>query len=163
MSLIEQLTVYIMKIELMHSVGDCEGLLPECSVSYLELRQLKLKHTWHLTPCLLQIINGWLHTGQYKFRWITIVVEVASGKGHALMALINIRNSTHVVTLVWSLVYAYFATLTVAALAVGIRMRYLAISGEDLSTYLLVHDKSCFVQWWISKLVCCSPRLAPRW
>ena len=35
------------------------------------------------------------------------------------------------------------ATLTVAALAV---MRCLAISGEELSTYLLVRDKSCFVQ-----------------
>ena len=35
--------------------------------------------------------------------------------------------------------------LTVAALAVGIHMRYLAISDEDLSTYLLVRDKSCFV------------------
>ena len=43
-----------MKIELMHSVGDCEGLLLECSVGYLELRRLKLKHTWQLTACLLQ-------------------------------------------------------------------------------------------------------------
>ena len=37
------------------------------------------------------------------------------------------------------------APLIVAALAVGIRMQYLALSGEDLSTYLLVRDKSCFV------------------
>ena len=35
--------------------------------------------------------------------------------------------------------------MRVAVLAVGIRMRYLAISGEDSSTYLLVCDKSCFV------------------
>ena len=42
-------------------------------------------------------------------------------------------------------VYAYVVTLRVAVLAVGIRMRYLAISGEDSSTYLLVCDKSCFV------------------
>ena len=48
-------------------------------------------------------------------------------------------------TLVQSLVYAYVATLRVAALAVGVGMRYLAISGEDLSAYLLVRDKSCFV------------------
>ena len=27
--------------------------------------------------------------------------------------------------------------------------------------YLLVHDKSCFVLWQISKLMCCSLRLAP--
>ena len=51
-----------MKIELMHLVGDREGL-PECSAGYLELRQLKLKHTWQLTACLLQIINGSLPTG----------------------------------------------------------------------------------------------------
>ena len=37
-------------------------LLPECSVGYLEL-----KHTWHLTPCLLQIINGRLPTGSTNF------------------------------------------------------------------------------------------------
>ena len=42
-------------------------LLPECSVGYLELRRLKLKHTWHLTPCLLQIINGRLPTGSTNF------------------------------------------------------------------------------------------------
>ena len=44
-------------------------------------------------------------------------------------------------------------------------MRYLAISGEDFSTYLhvLVWDKSCFVQWQFSKSVCCSLRLAPQW
>ena len=47
-----------MKIELMHLVRDREGLLLECSAGYLELRQLKLKHTWELTACLLQIING---------------------------------------------------------------------------------------------------------
>ena len=51
-----------MKIELMHLVGDREGLLPECSTGYLELRRLKLKHTWKLTACLLQI-NGSLPTG----------------------------------------------------------------------------------------------------
>jgi len=35
-------------------------------------------------------------------------------------------------------------------------MQYLAISGEDFSTYLhvLVCDKSWFVQWQISKSVC---------
>ena len=43
------------------------SLLPEGSVGYLELRQLKLKHTWHLTPCLLQIINGRLPTGSTNF------------------------------------------------------------------------------------------------
>ena len=35
--------------------------------------------------------------------------------------------------------------LRVGVLAVGIHMRYLGISGEDSSTYLLVCDKSCFV------------------
>ena len=47
----------------MHLVGDREGLLPECSAGNLELRRLKLKHTWQLTACLLQIINGSLPTG----------------------------------------------------------------------------------------------------
>ena len=48
-----------LKIELMHPVGDREGLLPESSVDYLELRRLKLKHTWQLTP--------WLPTGSTNF------------------------------------------------------------------------------------------------
>ena len=49
-------------------------------------------------------------------------------------------------TLVQSLVYAYVTTLRVAALAVGMGMQYLAVSGEDLSACLLVRDKSCFIQ-----------------
>ena len=28
-----------------------EGLSLECRVGYLELRRLKLKYTWQLTPC----------------------------------------------------------------------------------------------------------------
>ena len=48
-------------------VGDREGLLPECSAGYLELRRFKLKHTWQLTACLLQIINGRLPTGSTNF------------------------------------------------------------------------------------------------
>ena len=58
-----------MKIELMHLdlVGDREGLLPECSAGYLELRRLKLKYTWQLTACLLQIINGRLPTGSIRY------------------------------------------------------------------------------------------------
>ena len=51
----------------MHSVVDREVLLPQCSVGYLELRRLKLKHTWQLTPCLLQIINGRLPTGSTNY------------------------------------------------------------------------------------------------
>jgi len=53
----------------MRLVGDREGLLvlPECSAAHLELRRLKLKHTWQLTPCLLQIINGRLPTGCTNF------------------------------------------------------------------------------------------------
>jgi len=51
----------------MHLVGDREGLLLECSAGYLELRQLKLKHTWQLIACLLQIINGRLPTGCTNF------------------------------------------------------------------------------------------------
>ena len=57
----------------MHLVGDREGLLPECSACYLELRRLKLKHTWQLTACLLQIMNGRLPTGSTIS--ITTVVE----------------------------------------------------------------------------------------
>ena len=63
-----RLNFNITKIELMHSVG--EGLLPECSVGYPELRRLKLKHAWQLTPCLyvlLQIMNGRLPTGSTNF------------------------------------------------------------------------------------------------
>ena len=52
----------------MHSVlVGAEGLLLECSVGYVELRRLKLKYTWQLTPCLLQIIDGRLPTGSTNF------------------------------------------------------------------------------------------------
>ena len=60
-----------------------KGLFLECSASYLELRQLKVKYTWQLTLCLLQIIDGRLPTGSTNQVSITTVVEVASGKGHA--------------------------------------------------------------------------------
>ena len=56
----------------MHLVGDREGLLPGCSAGYLELGRLKLKHTWQLTACLLQIINGSLacpQAVQFRSRW----------------------------------------------------------------------------------------------
>ena len=79
-----------MKIELMYSASwraKPKGLFLECSVSYLELRRLKLKYTWQLTPCLLQIIDGRLSTGSTNQVSITTVVEVTSGKGHALTAL----------------------------------------------------------------------------
>jgi len=47
-----------------------EGLLLECSVSYLELRQLKLKYTWQLTPVCYRSSMVGCHR-QYKFRsWL---------------------------------------------------------------------------------------------
>ena len=56
------------------------------------MRRQKLKHTWQLTPRLLQIIDGRLLTGSTNL--IKTVVEVTSGKSHA-MALINVRISAH--------------------------------------------------------------------
>ena len=67
--------------------GIFSGILLECSVSYLELRRLKLKYTWQLTP------GGRLPTGSTKFDHGG--GGVASGKGHAYAALTNVRNSTH--------------------------------------------------------------------
>jgi len=67
-------------------------LVAECSVGYLELRRLKLKHTWHLTPCLLQIINGRLPTGSTNFDHNGL-----SGRFRTLRAM---PNSAHVMTLV---------------------------------------------------------------
>ena len=84
----------------------------KCSVSYLEMRRQKLKHTWQLTSRLLQIIDGRLLTGSTNL--IKMMVEVASGKSHA-MALINVRISAHDFS-----VHAFVATLTVAVLAVGL-------------------------------------------
>ena len=134
--------MHLLMHSLMHLVGDREGLLPECSAGYLELRRLKLKHTWQLTPCLLQIINGRLSTGSTNFNHDG-GQAVTSGRNYG-----PCLNSTYKRQKFSSYhdfsVYEYAATLRVAALAVDIRMRYLA--GEDLSTYLLVHDKSCFVQ-----------------
>ena len=71
----------ITKIELMYSVS--WWVKSAVSVTYLELRRLKLKYTWQLTPCLLQIIDGRLSTGSTNQVSITTVVEVPSGKGHA--------------------------------------------------------------------------------
>ena len=64
-----------------------KGLFLECSVGYLELRRLKLKYTWQFTLCLLQIIDSRLPTGSTNQVSITMVVEVASGKGHTLTTL----------------------------------------------------------------------------
>jgi len=51
-----------------HLVGDREGLLLECA-GYLQLRRLKLKHTWQLTACLLATNHQrQLAHRQYKFR-----------------------------------------------------------------------------------------------
>ena len=86
----------------MHLVGDREGLLPECSPGNLELRRLKLKCTWQLTACLLQIINGSLPTGST----ISITTVVKRSCFRTVRAMpkrhlaINIRNSAHVMTLV---------------------------------------------------------------
>ena len=69
------------------SVGEAWRTIA-ASVIYLELRRLKLKYTWQLTP------DSRLPTGSTKFNrdggW-----AVASGKGHAQATLINIRNSAH--------------------------------------------------------------------
>ena len=62
-----------------------EGILLECSVSYLELRRLKLKYTWQLTP------SSRLRTGSTKFNHNG--GGVTSDKGHAYAALTNVRNS----------------------------------------------------------------------
>jgi len=55
----------ITKIELMYSVS--WWAKSAVSVTYLELRRLKLKYTWQLTLCLLQIIDGRLPTGSTNF------------------------------------------------------------------------------------------------
>ena len=74
----------ITKIELMDMYSESrwakpEGLFLECSVGYLELRRLKLKYTWQLTLCLLQIIDGRLPTGSTNQVLITTVVEAEHG------------------------------------------------------------------------------------
>jgi len=65
-------------------VGDREGLLPECSAGYLELRQLKLKHTWQLN-CLFTTNHQWqLAHRQYNFDHDDgYAVARQDGKGHA--------------------------------------------------------------------------------
>ena len=105
-------------------VGEREGLLPECSAGCLELRRLKLKHTWQLTACLLHIINGSLPTGSTIS--ITMVVKRLRVRTVRAMPKCQKFSSCHDFS-----VYVYVVTLTVAVLAVGICMRYLAISGED--------------------------------
>ena len=76
-----------------------EGLLLECSVGYLELRRLKLNHTWQLTACLLQSSTaGCPQAVQIS---ITTVVITESGRVRTVRAMnINIRNSAQVMILV---------------------------------------------------------------
>ena len=53
-----------------HSNWNLLSVDPICfMLNYLELRRLKLKHTWQLTPffLLLQIIDGRLPTGSTNF------------------------------------------------------------------------------------------------
>ena len=69
----------------MHLVGDREGLLPEGSAGYLELRRLKLKHTWQLTACLLQIINGSLPTGSR----ISITTVIKQSRVRTVRTMLN--------------------------------------------------------------------------
>ena len=97
----------------MHLVH-CEGLLPECSAGCLELRRLKLKHTWQLTACLLHIINGSLPTGSTI---VTMVVKRLRVRTVRAMPKHQKFSSCHDFS-----VYVYVVTLTVAVLAVGIRM-----------------------------------------
>ena len=87
----------------MHLVCDREGLLPESSAGYLELRRLKSKHAWQLTAFLLQIINGTLPTGSTisittVVKWLCVRTVRAMPKRH--FTLVNVRNSAHVMTLV---------------------------------------------------------------
>ena len=99
---------------------------------------VELKHTWQLTACLLQIINGSLPTG----RTISITTVVKRSRVRTVRAMPKRQkfSSCHEFSVKLSLCICSHTVL-----AVGIRMRYLAISGEDSSTYLLVCDKSCFV------------------
>ena len=86
------------------------------------------------TPCLLQIINGRLPTGSTKFSsCLDFTVKL------------SLSICSHTDSSCPSCWHTY------------------AIPGEDLSTYLLVCDKSCFVQRQIIKSVCSSLRLAPQW
>ena len=63
----------------MHSVNDREGLLPKCSVDYLELTETTEVEDMHM----LAADHQWQVTHrQYKFCLITTVVEVASDKAH---------------------------------------------------------------------------------
>ena len=73
---------------------------------------------------------------QYKFRsrrWLS--VHASGRQGPCLNSTYKRQkfSSCHDFS-----VKAYVATLKVAALAVGMSMQYLAISGEDLAAYLLV-------------------------
>ena len=61
--------------------GDGEGLLPECSVGYLELRQQKLKHMHMATYSLFAKDHQWQVVHSHAVQ--ILVVEVASGKNHA--------------------------------------------------------------------------------
>ena len=103
--------------------GYCQSA---CSAGCLELRRLKLKHTWQLTACLLHIINGSLPTGST----ISITTVVKRLRVRTVRAMPK-RHGQKFSSCHDFSVYVYVVTLTVAVLAVGICMRYLAISGED--------------------------------
>jgi len=126
----------------MHLVGNREGLLPECSTGYFELRRMKLKHTWQLTACLLQIINSSLPTGSTIS--ITMVVKWSHVRTVGAMPK---RHSCHD--------YSVKLSLCICSHTESSWLSLVKIHQHNL----LVCDKSCFVH---SKSVCCSLRLAPR-
>ena len=130
-----------MMIELMHlgSVGE------EFSIGDPERRQLKLKHACNL---LLAATDHQWQTAHrhYKFRWQRWLTQRSLQVRD--MILINTRNSAHDFSVKLS---PCICSQTDSRC--WHNMWCLAISGEDLSRYLLVRDKSCFVQWQINLLL----------
>ena len=120
-----------MKIKLMG-----EGLLPECNVGDLEQRRRT-----HGNLFLAATDHQWQAAHrQYKFRsrqWLKSLQVLAMHERHLA---INTRNPAHDFSVKLSLCICSHTDSSCPGC-----WAY-AIPGEDLSKYLLMRDKSCFVQ-----------------
>ena len=124
----------------MHSVSVGEGLLLEFSIGEPEWRWDDWSWSTHgnLLLAATDHQHQTAHTGSTNSITTVVDSEVAPGKGHAKTILINIDNSAHDFSVKLS---PCVCSHTDSSCPGCLHMWCQAISGEELSRYLLMYDK----------------------